>query len=97
MTTSLPNADQLHYIFLKLTVDLRPAPTPIFIFRVEVPSFLAGAVTTLAFLVAFSDSIKLFFFMTIAPQSWIRVKQAREAVVQRTASPDSESKDLSFG
>jgi hypothetical protein len=52
---------------------------------VDDPSFLAAAVTTLAFLVVFRFSIKLFFFMTIAPQSWIRVK-GKEAD-PTTASP----------
>jgi hypothetical protein len=64
----------------------------IFDFRVDDPSFLAGAVTTLAFLVAFSDSIKLFFFMTIAPQCWIREKS--EEADPTTASLDYESKDF---
>jgi hypothetical protein len=56
---------------------------------VDDPSLLAGAVTTLAFLVAFSDSIKLFFFMTIAPQGWILVK--REEADPTSASLDSNA------
>ena len=34
-------------------------------FRVDFPSFLAAVEMTLAFLVLFSVSIKLFFFITI--------------------------------
>ena len=37
----------------------------IFTFRVDAPSFLAGAVATLAFFVAFSELIKLFFSIVI--------------------------------
>jgi len=57
-------------------------------FRVADPSFLAGAVTRLAFLVDFRFSIKLFFFITILPQRWIREK-SKEAD-PTAASPDSE-------
>jgi len=35
------------------------------VFRVDTSSFLAGAVTTLAFFVAFSELIKLFFSIVI--------------------------------
>jgi hypothetical protein len=65
MTTSLPKFGPT-YIF---DAPHEKLFLPILDFRVDVPSFLAGAAATLAFLVLFSVSIKLFFFMTNTPST----------------------------